>query len=107
MTHCFTNQVLISKSAGPSGGNSKPLTDLLVLSTEVMRRKKGNTQKVRYVEVSDTSKETGRILTSTEFEVQNLPQRARWVVRENMLLIPNHRNSIRSGRKCDLGTSGT
>ena len=86
----------------PSGGNSKPLTDLLVPSTEVMRRRKGNTQKVRYVEVRDADKETGRILTSTEYEVQNLPHRARWVVRENMLLIPNHRNSIKSGRSVTL-----
>ena len=85
-----------------SGSNIRPLTDLLIPSTEVMRRRKGNTQKVPYVEVSDTDKETGRILTSTEYEVQNLPHRARWVVRENMLLIPNHRNSIRSGRSVTL-----
>ena len=88
--------------SNPPGGRSKPLTDLLIPSTEVMRRKRGNTQKVRYVEVSDTDKGSGRILSSTEYEVQNLPQRARWVVRENMLLIPNHRNSIKSGRSVAL-----
>ena len=86
----------------PSGSRSKPLTDLLIPSTEVMRRQRGNTQKVRYVQVGSTDKGTGRILSFTEYEVQNLPQRARWVVRENMLLIPNHRNSIKSGRSVTL-----
>ena len=46
------------------------------------------------MQVGDTDKETGEIINTTELEVQNLPLRARWVVRENMLLIPNHRNSI-------------
>ena len=54
------------------------------------------------MEVSDTSKETGRILNSDELEVQNLPQRAKWVARENMLLIPNHRNSIKAKRSVTL-----
>ena len=84
------------------GGRSEPLTKLLIPSTEGMRRKRGNTQKVRYVEVGDTDRETGLITTWTELEVQNLPQRARWVARENMLLIPNHRNSIKSGRSVTL-----
>ena len=93
------------KISRPSAENSKPLTELLIPSTEVMRRKKGNTQKVRYAEVGDTDKETGRILSTKEYQVQNLPQRARWVVRENMLLIPNHRNSIKSGRSVTLVTA--
>ena len=88
--------------SNPTQGRSKPLTDLLILSTETMRRKRGNSQKVRYVEVGDTDKKTGRILATKEYEVQKLPQRARWVARENMLLIPNHRNSIKSGRSVTL-----
>lgn len=88
--------------SNPTKGRSEPLTNLLIPSTEVVRRKRGNTQKVRYIEVGDTDKETGRIMTSTELEIQNLPQRARWVARENMLLIPNHRNSIKSGRSVTL-----
>ena len=88
--------------SNPTQDRSESLTKLLILSTEIMRRKRGNTQKVRYVEVGDTDRETGRIISATEYEVQNLPQRARWVVRENMLLIPNHRNSIKSGRSVTL-----
>ena len=88
--------------SNPTHGRSEPLTNLLVPSTEVMPRKRGNTNKVRYVEVGDTDMATGRIMSFTELEVQNLPQRARWVVRENMLLIPNHRNSIKAGRSVTL-----
>ena len=88
--------------SNPTHGRSEPLTNLLIHSTETMRRKRGNSQKVRYVEVSNADKETGRITSATEYEVQNLPHRARWVARENMLLIPNHRNSIKSGRSVTL-----
>ena len=81
---------------------STPLTDLLVLTTEKLQRKRGNTQTVHYVEVGDTDKATGRIVNSTEYPVQSLPQRAKWIARENMLMIPNHRNSIRAGRSVTL-----
>lgn len=80
----------------------EPLANLLIPSTEVISRKRGNNAKVQYVEVGDTDKETGRIVNTTEIEVQELPSRAKWVARENMLLIPNHRNSIKAGRSVTL-----
>ena len=86
----------------PSKGHSAPLTDLLIPSTEMVKRRSGNTQKVQYVEVGDTDKGTGRIINTKELEIQNLPSRAKWVVRENMLLIPNHRNSIKARRSVTL-----
>lgn len=85
-----------------SEGQRKPLTSLLVPSTEVVTKRRGNTLKVKYVEVGDTDKHTGQIVNSKELEIQNLPSRAKWVVRQNMLLIPNHRNSIKSGRSVTL-----
>ena len=86
----------------PSQGRSEPLTNLLIPSTEVLGRKRSNALKVQYVEVGDTDKDTGRIINTTELEVQNLPTRAKWVARENMILIPNHRNSIKAGRSVTL-----
>ena len=83
-------------------GHSQPLTKLLVPSTEFVRRQRGNRTKVRYVEVGDTDKTTGVVLTTTEYEVQKLPARAKYVARENMLLIPNHRNSIKARRSVVL-----
>ena len=45
---------------------------------------------------------TGRIIKTADLEVRRLPSRAKWVVREDMLLIPNHRNSIKAGRSVVL-----
>jgi len=83
-------------------GRAKLLTDLLVECTETIKRKRHNKAKVQYLEVGDTDKQTGRILRTTEYEIGKLPSRAHYIVRENMLLIPNHRNSIKSGRSVVL-----
>ncbi|MBI2859060.1 MAG: N-6 DNA methylase [Chloroflexi bacterium] len=84
------------------GRRNEPLTNLLIPTTEIIKRKKGNNLKVRYLEVGDTDKETGHITRVTEYEVQSLPSRAKYVAHENMLLIPNHRNSIKAGRSVTL-----
>ena len=83
-------------------GNDVVLTDVLVPSTEFVKRTNKNTSKVRYVEVGDTDPDTGRIVSSTDYFVCDLPSRAKYVLRENMILLPNHRNSIRAGRSVVL-----
>ena len=98
---CFTSLVSIRR-LGTIGRRSEPLTSLLLPTTEILKRKKGNNLKVRYVEVGDTDKVTGRIFNVTELEVQQLPSRAKYIAHENMLLIPNHRNSIKAGRSVTL-----
>lgn len=90
------------QKAGYIKGRSSPLTALLVPIADFIRRRKDNTSKVRYVEVGDTDPDTGQILKWREYEIRNLPLRAKYIVRENMLLIPNHRNSIKSGRSVVL-----
>ena len=57
---------------------------------------------MQYLEVGGTDKSTGRIIKTETIEVKDLPSRAKWIVRENMLLIPNHRNSIKAGRNVTL-----
>ena len=84
------------------GGLSAPLTELLTPTAETVRRKRDNHSKVRYVEVGDTDKDTGEIVSSREYEICNLPARAKYIARSNMLLLPNHRNSIRAGRSVVL-----
>ena len=81
---------------------TQPLTDLVIPSTEFVRRQRGNRTKVQYVEVGDTDMATGKILNTTEYEIHALPSRAKYVARENMLLLPNHRNSIKAGRSVVL-----
>ena len=88
----------VSKLAGPSAA----LTDVLIPVTECVRRKRDNVEKVQYIEVGDTDISTGVIISAKEYEIRNLPARAKYIVRENMLLIPNHRNSIKAGRSVVL-----
>lgn len=82
-----------------------PLTELCVPTKEFVQRRNNNDTVVQYLEVGDTDKETGAILSTTPFPVSELPSRAKYVVRENMLLIPNHRNSIKAKRSVVLVTS--
>ena len=88
----------VSNLSGPSA----PLTDLLIPATEFVKRNRNNSERVHYIEVGDTNKDSGVIVSPQEFEICHLPARAKYIVRENMLLIPNHRNSIRSGRSVVL-----
>lgn len=88
----------VPKLAGPSAA----LTDVLIPVTECVRRKRDNVEKVQYIEVGDTDISTGAIISTKEYEIRDLPARAKYVVRENMLLIPNHRNSIKAGRSVVL-----
>ena len=79
-----------------------PLTDLVVESEEVIVKRKNNSNAVRYVEVGDTDSASGAIVSWKNCLVRELPQRAKYIVRPNMLLLPNHRNSIKAGRSVVL-----
>jgi type I restriction enzyme M protein len=83
-------------------GGSVPLTELLIVSEERVRKGRDNDAVVHYVEVGDTDKTTGKFIKSTPYEIRKLPSRAKYIARENMLLIPNHRNSIKAGRSVVL-----
>ena len=89
------------KKAAESG-TAVPLTSLVTQTTEFIKRGKTNERMVSYIEVGDTDKQTGQILTPHEYKVKDLPSRARHILRENILLIPNHRNSIKAGRSVVL-----
>lgn len=75
-----------------------PLTDLITPVSEFISRSKKNKTNVRYIEVSDTDKKSGKILQYSTYMVCDLPQRAKYIIRENNILIPNHRNSINAKR---------
>ena len=79
-----------------------PLTDLVVESQEVIKKRKSNNTPVRYVQVGDTDPASGAIVSWRDYPVCELPQRAKYIARENMLLLPNHRNSINAGRSVVL-----
>lgn len=84
--------------AAKLSGRAVPLTTLLTPSREFVRKAKHNTSEVRYIEVTDTDKRTGEIKSFETREIRKLPSRAKYILRENNLLIPNHRNSIKAQR---------
>lgn len=88
--------------AAQKSGTTVPLTTLLVPSTEFVKKSKRNQTHVRYFEVGDTDPANGEIVKATDYEIAKLPSRAKYVVHENNLLIPNHRNSIKAMRSVVL-----
>ena len=61
-------------------------------------RSKSNKAKYQYLEVSGTDPATGKIVDLVEYKAFELPSRAKWIVRPDMVLLPNHRNSIAAHR---------
>lgn len=74
------------------------LGDLAEPSGTIVSKSKKNKSLYRYLEVSGADPATGKIVDLKEFAATDLPSRAKWIVREGMILLPNHRNSIASGR---------
>lgn len=82
-----------------------PFTELVVPVKETISRQKDNVSVVQYLEVGDTDKINGMIVSSQEYQMSSLPSRARYIIHENNLLIPNHRNSINAKRSVVLVTA--
>jgi len=88
--------------AAKESGQAVPFTELVTPVSEVISRSRDNESLVRYIEVGDTDKKSGKILKHTAYRVSDLPSRAKYIIRENNLLIPNHRNSIKAKRSVVL-----
>jgi len=74
------------------------LSDLVEPSVNIVSRSANNTAIYKYLEVKGVDPFTGKIVELHEFKGSDLPSRAKHIVREGMVLLPNHRNSIASGR---------
>jgi type I restriction enzyme M protein len=74
------------------------LGDIAEPSGVLVSKSSKNKSRYQYLEVGGTDPATGKIIELKEYSAQNLPSRAKWIVREGMVLLPNHRNSIASGR---------
>lgn len=76
----------------------RTLGDICEPSGTLVQKSKKNKAKYRYLEVGGADPTSGKITELNEYLAHELPSRAKWVVREGMVLLPNHRNSIASGR---------
>jgi type I restriction enzyme M protein len=81
---------------------SKPrktkLADLVEPSPLTISKSKKNKGKYKYLEVGGVDPKTGKILKLQEYSAEDLPSRAKYIVRTGMVLLPNHRNSIAAKR---------
>ncbi|XUW99989.1 MAG: N-6 DNA methylase [Dehalogenimonas sp.] len=74
------------------------LGDLVEPGGTLVSKSPKNLTKYKYLEVGGADPETGNIAELKEYQACELPGRAKYIVREGMVLLPNHRNSIASGR---------
>lgn len=74
------------------------IKDLVEPGGTIVSKSKKNKAKYKYLEVGGADPLTGEILKLDEYAACDLPSRAKWIVRENMVLFPNHRNSIAAKR---------
>ncbi len=74
------------------------LADIVEPSEKLVSKSKKNSAIYKYLEVGGADPKTGKILELKEYKASDLPSRAKFIVRPGMVLMPNHRNSIASGR---------
>lgn len=74
------------------------LGDICEPGGTIVSRSKKNKAIYKYLEVSGADQSTGKIVELKEYIASELPSRAKWVVRDGMVLLPNHRNSIAGHR---------
>jgi type I restriction enzyme M protein len=84
---------------------SARLSDLVEPSVgNLVSKSSKNIASYRYLEVGGVDPKTGKIIEVKEYPASELPSRAKYIVREGMVLLPNHRNSIAAGRSPVLVT---
>ena len=74
------------------------LGDLVEPSKLAITRSKKNKGTYTYLEVGGVDPETGKIVELNDYDIRDLPSRAKYIVRSGMVLMPNHRNSIAAKR---------
>jgi type I restriction enzyme M protein len=74
------------------------LSDLAEPVTYLVSKSKKNKSVYKYLEVNGADPKTGKILGLKEYKAYELPSRAKFIARQGMVLLPNHRNSLAAGR---------
>lgn len=92
----FFNQTESTKLFSKKTGTT--LGDLCEPKGVIVSKNKKNSTIYRYLEVSGANATTGLIEKMNNYQAHDLPSRAKWIVREGMILLPNHRNSIAARR---------
>ena len=80
------------------GTKKTVLGDLAEPAATLVSKSLKNKTVYKYLEVGGVNPETGEIVELKEYPACDLPGRAKYIAREGMVLLPNHRNSIAAKR---------
>lgn len=73
----------------------KPLSELFYLSKDYVKKKENIEDVVVYIETNDVDLLTGKIYPNTQIPKNKLPNRAKYILKKNDILIPNARDCVR------------
>lgn len=96
----------LEKSLEQSVFPLRPLTDLIALSEDYVDKKDNLDEIVTYVETNDVNLISGEIHSNTQIPKKKLPNRAKYVLKENDILLPNARDCIRGVAKASKEHEG-
>ncbi len=73
----------------------KPLTDICILSNDILDKKRHSNDVFDYIETNNVDLDVGKIISSIQITGKTAPNRARYILKENDILIPNARDCMR------------
>ena len=89
----------LEKSLKESGFPLKPLSDLIIKSDDYVDLKTNPDEIVTYIETNDVDLINDIISPNVQLPIKKLPNRAKYVLKENDILIPNARDCVRGVAK--------
>lgn len=86
---------MIEKNLKKTAYQLMPLSDLFTFSKHYVDKKANTEEIVTYIETNDVNLITGEIFPNIQITKKDLPNRAKYILRENDILIPNARDCVR------------
>jgi hypothetical protein len=89
------NYIKLEKKLRKSKFPLRPLSELIYLSKDYVDKKEDPDETVIYIETNDVDLTTGRINPNKQLPKNKLPNRAKYILKKNDILIPNARDCVR------------
>lgn len=89
------NYIKLEKKIRTSKFPLKPLSELIHPSKDYVDKKGNSDETVVYIETNDVDLIAGEINTNTRLPKNKLPNRAKYILKKNDILIPNARDCVR------------
>lgn len=89
------NYIKLEKKISTSKFPLMPLSELIYPSENYIDKKANLDETVVYIETNDVDLTTGKIYPNTEVPIKKLPNRAKYILKKDDVLIPNARDCVR------------